>query len=245
MRTLICVAVSVLMLAAPAADAMAFGGGFGGGPGGPGGGPKGGSPSNMWGDLEFKPVVGQWSEYTMDAEGDKPMTMRIAIVGKEGEAYWYETAMTDPEGKGFISKMLVDGDPEDMGNVKRMIMKPGDEPAMEMPVQMMNVMEGMGEGMGEPEEETPEPTGEDLGVEKVTVPAGTFDAHHWRFTSGEDVFDAWVSEAVGPYGLVKSETNGVVMILTGHGDKAVTQITEEPRQIPPMGGGPMGGMGGK
>jgi hypothetical protein len=239
MRTLICVAVSVLMLAAPAADAGAFGGGFGGGPGG---GPGGEPPINIWGGQEFKPVVGQWSEYQMDVEGEKPMTMRISIVGKEDEAYWYETVMTDGEGRRMINKMLVDGDPEDMGNVKRMIMKPGNEPAMEMPIGMMNVMEGMGEGMGQPEDEAPEPAQEDLGVEKITVPAGTFDAHHWRFTSGEDVIDMWVSEDVGPYGVVKNETNGVAMVLMEHGDKAVSQITEEPRKMPQMGGGPMGGM---
>ncbi len=245
MRTLICVAVSVMLLATPAADARGFGGGMGRGPGGGpgrglGGGPGGGPSPNLWGDLDFTPVVGHWAEYQMDAEDENPMMMRISIVGEEDEAYWYETVMTDDEGMQMVSKMLVSGDPQDTDNLKRMIVKPGDQPAMEMPVQMM----GMMGGMGEPEGETPEPVKVDLGVELVTVPAGEFDAHHWRFTTGEDVFDAWVSEGVGPYGVVKTVTNGVAMVLAAHGDKAVSQITEEPQTLP-MGGGRMGGMGRK
>jgi hypothetical protein len=232
----------MMMLAVPVTDADAFGGDFGGGPGG---GPPGGTkPNNLWGDLEFTPVVGQWAEYRMDTKDDETMTMRISIVGKEDEAYWYETQMTGPDGRTMINKMLVAGDPEDMGNVKRMIMKPAGEQAIEMPVQMLNVMDGMGmAGMEAEEEEVPEPVKEDLGVESVTVPAGTFKAHHWRFTSGADVFEAWVREDVGPYGVVRSVANGAEMVLVAHGDKAVSQITEEPRKLP-MGGG-MGSMRGE
>jgi hypothetical protein len=42
---------------------------------------------------EFKPVVGAWAEYVVTVKGEKPVTMRLAVVAKEGEAFWYEVVM--------------------------------------------------------------------------------------------------------------------------------------------------------
>jgi len=229
MKSIVCIVVSVLLLSAPVADAKGFGGG-----------PAGGPSTNFWGDLEFKPVVGQWAEYTMTPKDEKPMTMRISIVGKEDDAYWYESVMTGQKGEQMISKMLVSGDPQNTENVKRMIVKSGDEPAMEMPVQMMAMMGGAG-GL---EVKEPETEMADLGVESVTVPAGTFDASHWEFISDGDAFDAWISAGVGPYGLVKGASGDFEIVLVAHGDKATTLITETPTALP-MKGFPMPGMGGK
>ena len=176
----------------------------------------------------------------MTPEGEKPMTMRISIVGEEDDAYWYETVMTTEKGERMISKMLVSGDPQDTENLKRMIVKSGDEPAMEMPVEMMAMMGGM----AEPENETPEVTTVDLGRESITVPAGTFKANHWQSTTDDVVSDAWISAGVGPYGVVKSVSGEFEMVLVAHGDKAVTLITETPQALP-MRGFPMPGMGGR
>jgi hypothetical protein len=229
MKTLVCIAVSVLLLSAPAADARGFGGGPGRGP----------SP-DFWGDLDFTPVVGQWAEYQMTPKGEKSMTMRISIVGREDDDYWYETVMTGEKGEKMISKMLVSGDPQDTENLKRMIVKSGDEPAMEMPVQMMAMMGGMEEA----EESETEAAMADLGSESVTVPAGTFDANHWQFTADDGVFDAWIRAGVGPYGVVKSSSEDFEMVLVAQGDKAATLITETPQALP-MKGFPMPGKGGK
>src|SRR5512136_1274633 len=82
---------------------------------------------------EFKPVVGGWSEYQMTSKSEGSTKMKIAIVGKEGDAYWYETVMEGGKQGRTIMKMLVSGNPEDQKNIKRMIVKQGNEPAMEMP----------------------------------------------------------------------------------------------------------------
>jgi hypothetical protein len=37
---------------------------------------------------DFKPVVGGWSEYQITGRGESPSKMKIAIVGKEGDASW-------------------------------------------------------------------------------------------------------------------------------------------------------------
>ena len=45
---------------------------------------------------DFKPVVGGWSEYQMTPKGEPPSKMKIAVVGKEGDAYWYCLLYTSP-----------------------------------------------------------------------------------------------------------------------------------------------------
>jgi len=170
---------------------------------------------------EFKPAVGGWSEYQMTTKGEPPSKMKIAIVGKEGDAYWYETVMdTKAEGK-MITKMLVSGNPEDQKNIKRMIVKMGNEPAMEMPVQMMQPSK------------TQEKPGKliDKGTETIKVPAGTFKAQRMQYQDPEGVVDTWVSKDVSPYGMVKSQSKDFEMVLLGYGTDAKSQITETPQKF--------------
>lgn len=190
----------------------------------------------------FKPVVGSWAEYQMKGQGEAPTKMKIAIVGKEGTSFWYETVMQAHE--RMVTKMLVSGNPNDRQNLKRMIVKAGSEQAMEMPA--------MGMGMGREPVKSQKPAGKviDKGIETITVPAGTFAARHMQYQEGSDVVDAWVSEKVPPYGLIKSRARGHEMVLTGTGTGAKSLITETPKKfnIPmmPQGmpQGTMPGMGG-
>jgi len=170
---------------------------------------------------EFKPVVGGWSEYEMTTKGEPSSKMKVAIVGKEGDAYWYETVMeTKREGK-VITKMLVSGNPEDQKNVKRMIVKMGNEPAMEMPVGMMQPSK------------TQEKPGKliDKGTETIKVPAGTFKAQRMQYQDPEGVMDTWVSKDVSPYGMVKSQSKDFEMVLLRYGTDAKSQITETPQKF--------------
>jgi len=177
---------------------------------------------------DFKPVVGGWSEYQMTGKGEQPSKMKIAIVGKEGDAYWYETVMETKQEGRMISKMLVSGNPEDQKSIKSMIVKMGDEPAMEMPVQMMQGSKDQGQ------------RGKtiDKGTESIKVPAGTFTAQHMQYQDGEIVVDTWVHKDVSPYGMVKSQSKEFEMVLLGYGTGAKTLITETPQkfempQMPP------------
>ena len=170
---------------------------------------------------DFKPVVGGWSEYQMTGKGEQPSKMKIAIVDKEGDAYWYETVMeTKREGR-MISKMLVSGNPEDQKSIKRMIVKMGDEPAMEMPVQMMQGSKDQGQ------------RGKtiDKGTESIKVPAGTFTTQHMQYQDGETVVDTWVHKDISPYGMVKSQSKEFEMVLLGYGTGAKTLITEMPQKF--------------
>ena len=176
---------------------------------------------------EFKPVVGGWSEYQVTTKGSSPSKMKMAIVGKEGDAYWYETVMEGGREGRIITKMLVSGNPEDQKNVKRMIFKQGNEPAMEMPVQMMGQAPKAQESRGKVI---------DKGTESIKVPAGTFKTQHTQYQDAEGVVDTWVYKDVSPYGLIKSQTKDHEMVLIGYGTGAKTLITETPQkfEMPPI-----------
>jgi hypothetical protein len=171
---------------------------------------------------EFKPVVGGWSEYQMTTKGNPPTKMKIAVVGKEGDAYWYETVMEGGKQGRAITKMLVSGNPEDQKNVKRMIVKMGNEPAMEISVQMMQQSSKGQEQKGK---------FVDKGSETIKVPAGTFSTKHMQYQGGDNVVDTWVYKDVSPYGLIKSQSKDMEMVLIGYGTGAKTLITETPQDF--------------
>ena len=170
---------------------------------------------------DFKPVVGGWSEYQVTSKGESPSKMKISVVGKEGDAYWYEMVMETKKEARTISKMLVSGDPEDAQNIKRFIVKAGNEPAMEMPVQMMQASKSQGQ------------KGRviDKGTETIKVPAGSFATQHMQYQDGETVGDTWVNKEVSPYGIVKSQAKDFEMVLVGYGLGAQTLITETPQKF--------------
>jgi len=170
---------------------------------------------------DFKPVVGGWSEYQMTTKGAAPSKMKLAIVGKEGDAYWYETVMEGKQEGRTITKMLVSGDPADQKHTKRLIFKMGNEPAMEMPVQMMGQSS---KAQGKPGNVT------DKGMETIKVPAGTFTAKHMQYQNGETV-DTWVYKDISPYGMIKSVSKDFEMVLVGYGTGAKTLITETPQKF--------------
>jgi hypothetical protein len=170
---------------------------------------------------EFKPVVGGWSEYQMTTKGNPSTKMKVAVVGKEGDAYWYETIMEGGREGRTIMKMLVSGNPEDQKNIKRMIVKQGNEPAMEMPVQMM---QQSSKGQGQSGKVV------DKGSETIKVPAGTFKTQHMQYQDVGGFVDTWVYKDVSPYGMIKSQSKDMEMVLTGYGTGAKTQITETPQK---------------
>ena len=157
----------------------------------------------------------------MTGKGDQPFKTKIAIVAKEGEAYWYETVMETKREGQVISKMLVSGNPEDQKNIKRMIVKMGNDPAMEMPVQMMQTSSGQGQ------------KGKiiDKGTESIKVPAGTFTTQHMQYQDGEMTVDNWFHKDVSPLRAVKSQSKDFEMVLLGYGTGAKTLITETPQKF--------------
>jgi len=131
---------------------------------------------------------------------------------------------TKQEGR-IISKMLVSGNPEDKKNMGRMIVRMGNEPAMEMPIQMMQTSKEPGQ-RGKINGKVI-----DKGTESIKLHAGTFTARRMQYQDGEIVVDTWVHKDVSPYGMVKSQSKEFEMALLGYGTGAKTSITETPQKF--------------
>lgn len=181
---------------------------------------------------EFKPVVGSGGEYQMTMKDGKTQAFAMAVVGKETvegqDAYWLEWRMDSQRGKILMKQLML----VQPGNtaVKRMIVQTPGRPPMEMPIGMMAMgmqhehqMESQAGGHG---------MGEMVGSQTVTVPAGSFDAQHFRSTDNGRIADVWASAKVSPYGLVKmTSSDGTSMILQKVLDHEGSQITGEHQKM--------------
>lgn len=213
--------LAVLTLAAAWPAAAQFGG-----PGGPGSAP----------DFRgvFNPVVGSGAVYQMQGKTGKN-EVQISIVGKEDvggkPGYWFEMAMTPPTGgqQMFMKNlMVIDGKGV---TVSRMIIQPPGRGPMEMPANL-----GPGRQQA-PANTDVRDSAQLVGTEDVTTPAGTFSCQHYRGKDG--MWDAWLSDKVTPWGLVKSTNGDTTMVLSRIVTDAKDQITGTPQQfnIGAFGGG--------
>jgi hypothetical protein len=92
---------------------------------------------------------------------------------------------------------------------------------MEMPVEMMQQSSKGQEQKGKIV---------DKGAETIKVPAGSFKTQHMQYQDVETV-DTWIYKDVSPYGLIKSQTKDMEMVLLGYGAGAKTLITETPQKF--------------
>jgi hypothetical protein len=190
--------------------------------------------AKLYGDFKM-PKVGSYATYKISYQNkDANQTVRLAIVGVEksdkgDDLYWYEREETNPKtGRVVIAKMLISGDPQEIGTVHRIIFKDHKEKAQELPqafVQMLNQPL-------ENDSKAEEPKKKKVGTEKVKIADTTLTCTHIRYTYKEEpTAEVWTTEEVPMFGLVKSETEGVIMELIDYGTDAVTGIKEEPEQL--------------
>ncbi len=156
----------------------------------------------------FNPVVGKGAQYlnTTNSKGTpKTATMEMYIVAKESvegkDGYWMEFVMTDEKNQSSVGKGLFTK--EDF-QFHRMIMQMPGMGAMEMPI---NPSAGRKEKVEDTLNEW-----HSVGSESVTVPAGTFSCEHWRNDKRNS--DAWTSDKVTPFGMVKETNPNGGMVLT-------------------------------
>ncbi len=180
--------------------------------------------------------VGIWAKYQQKENG-KTVDVWFGVVGEEkidGKRYvWIETRI-NLGGQNIIAKALMRiAVGENVSDIKKIVFKMGNQPAMEISSDMLNMMSQMGQNV------TPfSPTegGENakikvVGKEKIKVPAGTFVAKHIRIinkNTKKTVMDVWEANKV-PVKIVKvkMKTGGEVVLL-GYGNGAKSKITETP-----------------
>jgi alpha-L-arabinofuranosidase len=182
------------------------------------------------------PGVGRWAEYKALYNKKDPYAVRYAVIGTEqrgGKALqWVELRMTgDNKERNMVYQMLVPGSLMAMGDVQEVVFKAGDKPAMKMNGMMMKMIRGQMEKQNLYSEICKDVSL--VGKEEVTVPAGHFQAQHYR--SAKYGTDSWVTPGV-PFSLVKSVGENHQMELSSQGSGAKSSITEQPQEMPGMGG---------
>ncbi len=189
-------------------------------------GPRTPTLSGIW-----HPVVGTGAAYEITKDGKKNQ-MEIIIVGKEDvdakPAFWLEMAMTDQRtSQPVFVKSLMSVSENTITSTRMVIQMAGQDP-MEMDMNM----NPMGRGMKQTTPVTIADKAEIVGTDTITVPAGTFSCTHYRMKDGTG--DAWVSDKVSPWGLVKSQDKDTSMVLAKVITDAKDHITGTPKKFDPM-----------
>ncbi len=156
------------------------------------------------------------------------MEIRFAVVGSEpveGRThYWIEVVSAPPEiGENVIVQMLVPYYPFEHQDLKGYIVKMPGAPARQVPQDLLDQIGAQAETGGSWQKQCA--SAEELGLEQVTVPAGTFSARHYRAGGGK-TDEVWIADV--PFGLVKLLQADGKMELIEHGADAESSITEKP-----------------
>jgi len=183
----------------------------------------------------FQPSPGVWAEYRLtNKDGSPPTHMRMAIVGEEPGAFWYEVTNNEGGSRNII-KMLVRGNPNEPDNIVRLIIKSGDQPAQEMPQDFVAMGRKMAVHMFEKRSGVPADAAgqirmEERGRHEITVPAGTFETTFYAIldAQGKQLAEYDAHPDVRPFGVVRSTTDANTMELLAYGSDAVSQLTETP-----------------
>ncbi len=170
----------------------------------------------------FHPVVGKGAIYQETGKDSKSRTMEIGVVGKETvegrEAFWMQF-VADDDGKTMVGKSLLTLD--DFKYHRMIVQMPGQQ-AMEMPMHptSTNTRQKMEDSISD---------WHSMGTETITVPAGTFSCEHWH--SDKDKSDAWTSDKISPFGMVKESGPNHSMVLTKVLDNVPDRITGPVKQF--------------
>jgi hypothetical protein len=160
------------------------------------------------------------------------------VIGQESRGgkklQWVEMRMEGAnKDRNMIYQMLVPGSLTQIGQVQEIVFKTGDRPAMKMGGQMVEMIRSQLDQQSIYGEMC---KGVSLvGKEKVTVPAGAFEALHYN--SAEHGSDSWISSSV-PFSLVKSTGKDYQVELVAQGAGATSSIKEKPQEMKGMGGPP-------
>jgi hypothetical protein len=182
----------------------------------------------------WHPVVGAGGAYEMTDKEGKKSQMEITIVGKEDTegktGYWMEMVLANARtGGDMYVKYLIAPSDNGVASLRMVMQQPGQDP-MEMDMNMNMNMGGRRMGPSTPTDIRDK--AERVGTETITVPAGTFSCEHYRMKDGSS--DAWVSDKVAPWGLVKMQGKDSSMVLTKVIADAKDHITGTPKKFDPM-----------
>lgn len=186
---------------------------------------------------EFKmPEVGAYATYkVVQTENKVERITKLSIVGTEKseekeDMYWYEVAETNPKnGEVVIVKMLISGNPQEIGTIQRMIMKSGKEAATELPPEILAMINAAPADTTKPVK----PKMKNLGTVKVKVQDKILECAHMKYISGDETAtEVWTNIEIPLFGMVKSASATTTMELLEYGTDAKSAIKEKPEVLP-------------
>jgi len=196
------------------------------------------SPPRMFGIFSME--VGSWSEYEITQKKTGEISvMRMNVLSKEGNAYWYEVWLNSKDAINTI-KMLVTGNPNEAENVQRLILQSGREPPIEMPRDFMVMGRKMAafmyseySGMPTDKDAISKLKMEKVGTRTVQVPAGKFTGDEIRIVdpNGKQWATYVASADIKPFGVIWSDSEGSEMKLKAFGKDARTRVIGDPRKL--------------
>lgn len=169
--------------------------------------------------------VGSWAEFSVrDLRMKSRMRLHWALVGTEpGGGTWWEMTFRKARQPALRIKLLGKGKGNSPDQLLRVILQTGQSPPLELPLrQGQRVMDlylrrGAASGL------------QDLGLVRLTTPAGVFQARHhrWRDHRGQ-LMEEWSSPAAAIWGLVRFQSPRFEMVLIGQGQGATSRIQGTP-----------------
>ena len=181
----------------------------------------------------WHPEVGSGAAYERTTPNGEKTQMEITVVGKEDvggkTGYWMEMAFSNPKmmnGATMLMKQLMTVDGDGVTSSRLVMQPPGQDP-MEMDSGMMAGGRGGKQTMPANIAEKAEL----VGTESITVPAGTFSCQHYHMKDGSG--DAWISDKVVPWSLVKEQDKDSTIILVKVITDAKDRITGTPKKFDP------------
>ena len=185
------------------------------------------------------PPMGSWVEYDFRGQGQSGRS-RMAVVGQEARngrtLTWYEMRF-NAAGSAMTIQLLADGgfySAMAEKKIEEIVIKAGGQPAMKFSGPMMERVRSQMNVGSDPASQFGQgcENAVRVGAESITVPAGTFEAVHYRLATGTNPGDAWIVEGM-PFGMVKwTGDQGESVILVGRGSGATSSITETPIEMP-------------
>lgn len=159
----------------------------------------------------INPEVGVYAWYELkDNSTEGKIYLRQAIVGaekvKRKDGFWVETEIIPQVGFPAIYKMLLTGPANDPGNIHQVIVKEGEGPASEMPL--------------DPDAKAPETSAEQrtvVGKEKVATAQGEVEAEHVIIARDKTKVEVWLNDQIRPLGIVKMVTPDGELVLQRFG----------------------------
>ena len=172
-----------------------------------------------------KPIPpGSWVRYSYYHPRKGVLLLRLAALERIGKAQWFELSFTFRQGQTLTMKTLLEGSMGKPKRVLRSIVQPPGQVPLILP-QKLAAKQLPKLDSGSP--------GKVVGRGPLTVPAGRFKATHYRRRRKGKVEEAWLTDAIPGWPLLRYRAGKLRIDLVAHGKGARSAIVGTPVKLDP------------